>query len=319
MNYPTGQPFRRLAIATASAVYLLIVAGGVVRVTGSGLGCPDWPLCYGRVLPPPEITAIIEYTHRVVAAIGGALMLAMLAAAWRSYRHLRTVTGMVSVAIGLLVVQIPLGALVVALELEPLAVALHLGMAVLIFAGLLIAAVAAHLPDNVAQTRTDAPHSRYPQLLLITLAALFMLLLSGALVVGNNTQLACPDWPLCRGGLLPPPAAGPRIIIDLLHRYMTVIVSLLVAGVVVSTLRRRRFAKSMHVWAIVLAGLLTVQIAIGAILVLRYLPMVWRALHLAAASGVWAALVVLTSSALLGKATTPAHQKQAAPAPPRPH
>ena len=56
-------------IATTLCVLLLITVGGIVRTTGSGLGCPDWPLCYGKVLPPFEYHAIIEYIHRFVASI----------------------------------------------------------------------------------------------------------------------------------------------------------------------------------------------------------------------------------------------------------
>src|SRR5690242_18929753 len=55
---------RRLALATAIGTYLLIVVGAIVRSTGSGLGCPDWPLCNGGFVPPPQITAWIEFSHR---------------------------------------------------------------------------------------------------------------------------------------------------------------------------------------------------------------------------------------------------------------
>src|SRR5687767_14758006 len=79
--------FRLLTIAAAVATYLLIIVGGVVRITDSGLGCPDWPLCYGQPIPPPELTAIIEYSHRSVAAVGGLLLLLVAIVAWLRYRH----------------------------------------------------------------------------------------------------------------------------------------------------------------------------------------------------------------------------------------
>jgi heme A synthase len=74
---------------TAIATYLLIVVGAIVRSTGSGLGCPDWPLCHGQLLPPPNVAAMIEFSHRFSAAIVSALMLAMVAAAWVWARHVR--------------------------------------------------------------------------------------------------------------------------------------------------------------------------------------------------------------------------------------
>ena len=61
--------FRRLSVAAIAFTYALIVIGGIVRVSGSGLGCPDWPTCYGSVLPPLVIHAIIEFSHRFTAGI----------------------------------------------------------------------------------------------------------------------------------------------------------------------------------------------------------------------------------------------------------
>ena len=70
--------FRRLAVVTAVFAYLQIALGGVVRVSGSGLGCPDWPLCHGRPYPPADAHAIIEYSHRAVGSVTGVLIIATL-------------------------------------------------------------------------------------------------------------------------------------------------------------------------------------------------------------------------------------------------
>ncbi|HXL20001.1 MAG TPA: COX15/CtaA family protein, partial [Streptosporangiaceae bacterium] len=68
--------FRRLAVLTAVFAYLQIALGGLVRVSGSGLGCPDWPLCHGRPYPPADPHAIIEYSHRAVGSVTGILIIA---------------------------------------------------------------------------------------------------------------------------------------------------------------------------------------------------------------------------------------------------
>src|SRR5438477_7958396 len=74
--------FRTLAVATAVVTYALVVLGGVVRVSGSGLGCPDWPLCHGHLLPPLDLHSIIEYSHRTTASLTSVLLVSTALAAW---------------------------------------------------------------------------------------------------------------------------------------------------------------------------------------------------------------------------------------------
>src|SRR5258708_40376482 len=81
--------FRRLGVVTATFAYLQIALGGVVRVSGSGLGCPDWPLCHGRPYPPADLHAIIEYSHRAVGSVTGILIVATVVLAWVVFRTQR--------------------------------------------------------------------------------------------------------------------------------------------------------------------------------------------------------------------------------------
>src|SRR5215510_7284430 len=90
--------FRRLAFTTALFAYLQIALGGIVRVSGSGLGCPDWPLCHGRPYPPADLNAIIEYSHRTVGAITGVLIIATVVAAWAVYRSRRPIVAWLATA-----------------------------------------------------------------------------------------------------------------------------------------------------------------------------------------------------------------------------
>src|SRR5436305_9775982 len=136
---PAASPgYRRLAFATVTATFLLIVVGGIVRVSDSGLGCGPggsglhgWPLCRGDVLPGTDINAIVEYIHRTAASIVGLLWLTLAVLAWRRYRPLRWVT---TAGFGLVVAQGLLGALVVDKDLQEGLVASHLGLAMLLFA-----------------------------------------------------------------------------------------------------------------------------------------------------------------------------------------
>ena len=290
--------FRALAIVTAVAVYALIIAGAVVRVSGSGLGCPDWPTCHGTLVPPfnRDITAVIEYTHRVVAVIGGVTLLLTGFFAWRDYRRVRWIIGPAVAMLGLLAIQIPLGGVVVLTELEPLLVAIHLGIALLVFGCALTIAVYASRHGDEAHAVTGTPAQL--RRLIITLAALFLVLMIGASVVGSNTSLACPEWPICNAGLgvivTPPPDLSPTIWFHLAHRYTVALFTLWLGWVVYRTLKEQSDIPAIRLWATLLAALFALQVTIGATQVLLQKPAWLRATHLGVAAGVWAALVVLT-------------------------
>src|SRR5256885_14545129 len=80
---------RRVFLLAAIFAYLQIALGGIVRVSGSGLGCPDWPLCHGRPYPPADLHAVIEYSHRTVGTITGLLIIATVAGAGLVFRTRR--------------------------------------------------------------------------------------------------------------------------------------------------------------------------------------------------------------------------------------
>ncbi|MGH3135051.1 MAG: COX15/CtaA family protein, partial [Gaiellaceae bacterium] len=83
--------FRLLALAAALSAWALVAVGGIVRVTESGLGCPDWPLCDGRVVPDRAKEAWIETSHRWVAGIVTVLVVLVAVWAWRRYRSQKDV------------------------------------------------------------------------------------------------------------------------------------------------------------------------------------------------------------------------------------
>src|SRR5437762_8030758 len=138
--------FRALSVATALATYALVVLGGVVRVSGSGLGCPDWPLCHGRALPPLDLHAIIEYSHRTTASLTSVLVVATAVVAWVAWRNRRDLVIPATLAGGLLAIQVVLGAITVRLELPPMIVLAHLATAMALLGAVCVTAVAAMMP-----------------------------------------------------------------------------------------------------------------------------------------------------------------------------
>src|SRR5260221_4505519 len=141
--------FRRLALVTAAFAYLQIALGGLVRVSGSGLGCPDWPLCHGRPYPPADAHAIIEYSHRAVGTVTGLLIIATVVLAWVVFRTRRPLVAWIATASLIGVVgEGALGGIVVANELQPWLVVVHLRLALMILRFLVASAVLARAPSR---------------------------------------------------------------------------------------------------------------------------------------------------------------------------
>ncbi|MBI3977042.1 MAG: heme A synthase [Chloroflexi bacterium] len=277
----------RLALITTVSIWLLVVLGGVVRVTGSGMGCgPDWPLCNGRVVPAFDLPTLIEFGHRLTAGVVSLLVLATGLIAWRSYRKDGWIVGPAIAAGAVLVVQILLGAVTVFLELAPTAVALHLGAAALLLGLLTVIATAA---SNRQSRPTSERRNGFFALTVATAAATYLLILIGAYMMGSGASLGCRDLPLCDGGqLLPAGSAGQ---LHMLHRFAAVAVGLLVAAVVVQA--RRRQDRGLATGAAVAGALYVAQVLAGIGNVLFALPPVLRVAHLALAFALWGVLAAL--------------------------
>lgn len=296
---------RLTALLAAASTYALIVLGGVVRATGSGLGCPDWPLCHGGALPPAEAAAIIEYSHRVLAGLTAGLVL--LASALTLRDPASTSVRVVAAAGPLVVVaQIALGALTVAWELPPAIVTLHLALALLLLGLLVFQAVwlsARPLPEGEAGQARDSGRTGEggrPWSVMLpwgAVAAVFVLALSGALVRSSGASLACMGFPLCNGQLWPTDA-GPLVHVHLLHRFLALSVAIYLWGVCFRFWRTSSRAAPMARWAGAAALLVLLQGLIGAVGVSLFLPPAVQVLHVAGAAALWATVVGLVATAV---------------------
>lgn len=302
--------WRRLAAATVVVSYLLIVLGGIVRITGSGMGCgDDWPLCNGRLIPPMDLPTLIEYGHRLVAAGVSILIAALAVWAWRRRRDpgwsRRFRLSMW--ALGLLIAQVLLGAVTVWLELPPWSVILHLGTAMSLLAVLLIAALGRRLGPDAAPV---APKPRTGLAWTLTgLGAAVVLL--GALVANLDAAPACLGFPLCNGRWLPAPTW--RVQLHWLHRFAAYV---LVAGSLALPWLAARMGASggrARAAAWVVAGTALGQLVVAAVMVLGFLPVGWtdssaiglRALHVALGTAVFTVLLAHARLLMQGGRTTP--------------
>ena len=269
--------FRLLAFTTAVFAYMQIALGGVVRVTGSGLGCPDWPLCHGRPYPPAEIHSIIEYSHRSVGTVTGVLVIATVVLAWVVFHKQRPVVALVATgSLIAIAAEGGLGAIVVAQELQPWLVLVHLALAMLIL-GCLIATAILSLPPSAGFARVR------PQA-LVGAAATYLLLLTGSTVVASNADASCHSWPLCGGGLTPDFAGANAF--TMLHRGSALVLGALIAYVAIRAITERGL-RPAAVATLVVLGL---QVAVGAGAAVTDAA-AFNGLHVAIATLVWAGML----------------------------
>src|SRR3954471_24673401 len=313
---------RLLSIAAASLALVVVVLGAYVRLSDAGLGCPDWPLCYGKPLPAEiadagaHAQAWKEMAHRYLAGTLGLLIVALAVAAWRVRR-----SRSIALAVVLLVVfQATLGMWTVTMLLKPAIVTAHLlgGMATLALLVWLALSPwapggAAPMPAAGAAAPLAVRAARAPALLASGAAAVQIAL--GGWVSANSAALACPDLPLCRGTLLPPmnfadafhlvrelgrTGEGELLPIEALtaihwtHRVFAVVA---LVAVLAAAARALRVARPIGV---VLAALVVLQFGLGLANVALALPLPLAAAHHAGAALLLAALVVLNFFAFRG-------------------
>jgi heme A synthase len=272
-----GRPPRGWAWAAIVALLLLMTMGNIVSATESGLGCPDWPLCHGRLLPPAETQVLIEFSHRLKAIPFTLLLLVTAALTWRR-TSARAPRRLSLLLVALLAGQIALGAITVLFKLPDLVSTAHLVNALLILAGLVILAEGA------------APHPAVPSRLrrfaAAGLAALLLQQALGGYVRHAGAGLACPDFPLCSGSLLPHHWES---AVHWVHRWLGVALLGLFLHLALAA-RRTALARP----AAAAAALAVVQVALGIATVLGGLTVSVRAVHALVAYLLWGLLVWLS-------------------------
>jgi heme A synthase len=292
--------FRRLVLATLAATFVLIVLGGVVRVSDSGLGCgpagsgfSGWPFCNGDVVPGVNLNSIIEYAHRALAMVVGFMILSLFVLAWRRERRFLVPSAVLLV---LVVLQGALGGLTVEENLEEAYVAAHLGMAMFLVGVLLF------MWRACAGIRPEAGGPRIRLLAIAATVAVFCTIVAGGYMAGTQNygradyQLgqgahhACgKQFPTCNGEFMPFGRAE-LVDIHLTHRAFMYLASILVIALALVALRRRLAVP--YAWA--LLGVLFVQVLVGALNVWLDEYELLILLHLALGTALWSVALSMT-------------------------
>ncbi|MCB1141683.1 MAG: COX15/CtaA family protein [Leptospiraceae bacterium] len=288
---------KKLSFLLSILIFINIFFGPLVRATDSGLACPDWPLCYGKVLPPPEFRIWMEVGHRIYSGILGLIYLVLFVYIVKhpflrkSYATLGVLGSIV------LINQVILGKLTVTMLLNPKTVNLHLLNAVLY----LLVVFSITLKSNAQlnfQNKDLSLRKLFFKIWNPGISVSFLLFLSiyfqlfmGGRVSSNYAGLACPDWPTCHGVFFPSPMEG-QIRFQIEHRFLAYILFL---GVLyLMTLIKKTYSTKSPEWklSILFFFSLTFQITLGVINVLFHLPILITALH--TANGVLVLLVSYT-------------------------
>ncbi len=283
--------YRRVAVAAVILAVGLITLGGVVRITGSGMGCGDhWPLCNGRLLPDLSNTLeVIEWSHRWVASLLSATILGLALVAWRKHSNNPYLRNPAYLGLAVLVLQVLLGAVTVKLGTAAPAVVIHLTNAMVLLAVLMVAMLRAGEMDGPVGAGS---WPRLAPTVLITAILGALTILLGAFVANYDAGVYCLGFPLCAGELAPPPTVLGRV--QWVHRLLAFLFlgSTAITFAWSQKLPKAEFAKVRSAAGYVVLATVA-QIAVAAAMILQLLPTHLRAMHLLVGSLVWAALVML--------------------------
>ena len=293
--------FRAAVRLLLGATIALVVIGVIVRATDSGMGCPDWPLCYGQIIPPTTDSgdviaykAWLEWIHRAIAAVIGLIVLAVVALALRNLKDRRSLQGASIALLGLVLFQAWLGRQTVLESNSGASVTAHLASA-MAFVGLQVWVLArSGYAETLGGIRRASGSVVAP---IVAAGAIYALLLFGSNVTGTDTGLLYPDWPLMGGTLFPPitELSTPMI----LHRYATAIVALILISALWIVRREKGSPARVRQLLTYAAAVFAVQCVIGAVQIFTKLAPWTQTLHVALATVIWILTVGAASIALL--------------------
>ncbi len=286
--------FRRFALLSMIAAYILIFVGGLVRVSGAGLGCPDWPTCFGRWIPPtnvsqlpPEIDpaqfnftlAWIEYINRLIGIIVGLLITIMTILAIKNYRKTPVILMPSILAFLLVAYQGWQGGQVVTSKLEPFVVSQHTVIA-LVIVGLLV-----YIFQKAGHLANPEPEkmSLLPAKTGLWITALWIALIAQIALGTHVRSVLVPEKGPAEAAVIGLP--GPVTSVDFFHPLLGIVIGIYTLLFGFSVLRRgQNLSRSIKDIVIIMIIAVIAQIALGVGQVMTGVPGLMQILHLWLAS-----------------------------------
>jgi heme a synthase len=318
-----GKKLHQFAVLTAVATFFLIIAGGLVTSTQSGLSVPDWPLSYGQLMPPMVGGILYEHGHRMVATFVGFLTTILAILLWRNEER-KWIRNLGFISLCAVITQGVLGGLTVLFLLPtPISVS-HATLAQTFFA--MVASIALFTSEwwesNQPLLKDDSKHPHLVTLALLTTGAIYIQLILGALMRHTHSGLAVPDFPLAYGQILPSlspdalsryneqltrddyrifsddPITASQVLIHMVHRIWAGVVAIMVIWTSFRLTKLASASKRLSRFAYALIGLLCIQVSLGAFTVLSRKSVEITTAHVATGALLLVTSVLLSLSAI---------------------
>lgn len=289
LDFEVPKWHRTLFAWAAFMVYVLVLSGGIVCITDSSHGCPDWPICHGRWFPPNQVNSIIEYSHRLLTPVTLPFLIAAAVVARRRYRSERWIFIPAIGAIVCLVIVVVFGALVILTGLPRGWATADLGTALMALALMVTAStgVSARFRSPDRELRLSLT-SGMARLAMATAATVYAVLVSGILVSRPGALMRCLNWPGVVGLGRPEDLFG---WLYLLRFSVGVLASVLIAILVIQAWRTQRHRPLLVRDATIAGILLVFATAVGILTPTPDNGIIMPALSMAAAAALWTILV----------------------------
>ncbi|MDX1660686.1 MAG: COX15/CtaA family protein [Gemmatimonadota bacterium] len=303
----TPRSLRVYTKIVAASTFVLLLAGGMVTSTGSGLAVPDWPLSFGQWMPPMEGGVLYEHGHRMIASFVGLLIVIEAIWLWRAEPRswVRTLGW---VALAGVIVQGVLGGVTVLLRLPDAVSVSHAGLAQLVFGLTVVLALVTSrgwTELDEADRPVDAGTPALATIATATALLVFLQIVLGAIVRHTGAGLVIPDFPLAFGEIVPP-LESRAVQLHYAHRVGGVVVAIAAGWTAWRVWRAHRGVSALTRPAVSLVGLVAVQIALGGWTVLSYKNPLVTTAHVGTGALIFAVSVILALRSRRHLALTPA-------------
>ena len=283
--------YKVVALLSLVGSFIQIALGGFVRASESGLGCPDWPLCHGKIIPPFEFHTLIEYSHRLNGSLLGILVAVLLILCIMRYRRDKQLM-LANYAAFILVVSAGiLGGITVITELAWWIRLIHLGIAQFLAACLMYITYKFAF-DNLSNDYSYLnPIRAWKWKKTLCVSVVFLLIVSGSYMVGIGASSSSSSWPLCKGLSIPD---GMSYQVHMGHRYISVVTLAFVGYISIELMIHAKGNKLIKRVTHSALGLLGIQIILGAVTVWSGFSSHMKVTHLSVATLVWLSVILMS-------------------------